>query len=158
MRLIKLLRLFLLFTMFFVLVVSIAGCGNGDNDGIELNDKVEETPVGENARENDKNRNQNEVEETEYWAELRMVQGYGALFRVFVEDTNVPDGVLFSVEDGTWESPDKTIGDGNMVERFFMEDTLTLNIKNSAGETIQSRAIELPAGDLEERVPLASYQ
>ncbi len=134
----------LLVTLVFVLLFSFIGCGNGPEDGVSSNDEEEKVKPEDGE----------EAVDREYWADLRMVQGFNALFRVFVEDTNVPEGALFSVEDGDWESADTIIGDGSMVERFFMEDSFTLIIKNSAGEMIQSRRIELPAEDFEERVTL----
>jgi len=98
------------------------------------------------------------VEEVEYTADLRMQWGMiSSLFRVFVDDTNVPDGVLFSVEDGAWESADKTIGDGSYVERLFIEDSFTLNIKDNDGNTLKTGVFNLPTlEDFDETVTLGS--
>ncbi len=93
-------------------------------------------------------------EEMEYTADLRMAQGFGTLFRIYVDDTNVPDGVQFSVVDGVWESANKAIGDDSFVERFFLEDSFTLNIKDAAGDILKSAVIDIPATDFEEKVDL----
>ena len=83
----------------------------------------------------------------EYEAYIRAVQGFDNLYRIYVEDTDVPDGELFSVEDGTWESANEPIASGSYVERFFLEDEFTVNIKDAGGVTLESETFNLEEMD-----------